>query len=199
VALVAEQGNNRLAAILLLLIAVILVYMLCFHWFIVRHIEYGTEISDLSEQLGRYQRVAEQKSQYESLLEDLNSRRPDQSLFLGGEDFNEAAAEMSESLGQMINTQAEDTCQIVSRQPVRPRVQERFQKVTVNVRMRCGIEDFRKIMYSLETSVPMVIADEITVIKPRARRRANRNVQNRQNALDIRFNMSGYLGTGSES
>ncbi len=198
-ALVAEQGNNRLAAILLLLIAVILVYMLCFHWFIVRHIEYGTEISDLSEQLGRYQRVAEQKSQYESLLEDLNSRRPDQSLFLGGEDFNEAAAEMSESLGQMINTQAEDTCQIVSRQPVRPRVQERFQKVTVNVRMRCGIEDFRKIMYSLETSVPMVIADEITVIKPRARRRANRNEQNRQSALDIRFNMSGYLGTGSES
>jgi general secretion pathway protein M len=199
VALVAEQGNNRLAAILLLLIAVILVYIVCFHWFIVRHIEYGTEISDLSEQLGRYQRVAEQKSQYESLLEDLNSRRPDQSLFLGGEDFNEAAAEMSESLGQMINTQAEDTCQIVSRQPVRPRVQERFQKVTVNVRMRCGIEDFRKIMYSLETSVPMVIADEITVIKPRARRRANRDAQNSQNSLDIRFNMSGYLGTGSES
>ena len=198
-ALVAEQGNNRLAAILLLLIAVILVYIVCFHWFIVRHIEYGTEISDLSEQLGRYQRVAEQKSQYESLLEDLNSRRPDQSLFLGGEDFNEAAAEMSESLGQMINTQAEDTCQIVSRQPVRPRVQERFQKVTVNVRMRCGIEDFRKIMYSLETSVPMVIADEITVIKPRARRRANRDAQNSQNSLDIRFNMSGYLGTGSES
>jgi general secretion pathway protein M len=199
VALVAEQGNNRLAAILLLVIAVILVYMLCFHWFIVRHIEYGTEISDLSDQLGRYQRVAEQKPQYESLLQDLNSRRPDQSLFLGGEDFNEAAAEMSESLGQMINTQAEDTCQIVSRQPVRPRVQERFQKVTVNVRMRCGIEDFRKIMYSLETSVPMVIADEITVIKPRARRRSRNDSANRQSTLDIRFNMSGYLGTGSES
>jgi general secretion pathway protein M len=199
VALVAEQGNNRLAAILLLVIAVILVYMLCFHWFIVRHIDYGNEISDLSGQLGRYQRVAEQKAKYESLLQDLSSRRPDQSLFLGGEDFNEAAAEMSESLGQMINTQAEDTCQIVSRQPVRPRVQERFQKVTVNVRMRCGIEDFRKIMYSLETSVPMVIADEITVIKPRARRRSRNNSANPQSTLDIRFNMSGYLGTGSGS
>jgi len=199
VALVAEQGNNRLAAILLLVIVLILVYMLCFHWFIVKQIDYGTEISELSAQLGRYQRVAEQKSQYESLLEDLNARRPDQSLFLEGEDFNEAAAEMSERLGQMINTQAEETCQIVSRQPVRPRVQERYQKVTVNVRMRCGIEDFRKIMYSLETSVPMVIADELTVIKPRARRRSNNNSANQRNALDIRFNMSGYLGTGSGS
>lgn len=199
-ALIADQGNNRLTAILLLVITVILVYMLCFHWFIVRHLEYGTEISELSEQLGRFQRVAEQRTQYESLLQELRERRPDQSLFLEGGDFNEAAAEMSERLGQMINTQAEDSCQIVSRQPVRPRVQERFQKVTVNVRMRCGIEDLRKILYSLETSVPMVIADEITVIKPRARRRSNnRSATSNRTALDIRFNMSGYLNSGAES
>ncbi len=199
-ALVAEQGNNRLAAILLFVITVILVYLLCFHWFILRHRDYGTDISQLSGQLDRYQRVAAQKTQYESLLQDLENRQSDESLFLGGGDFNEAAAEMSERLGQMINTQAEDTCQIVSRQPVRPRVQERFQKVTVNVRMRCGIEDLKKVLYSLETSVPMVIADEITVIKPRTRRRRSNN-QNAQvqTALDIRFNMSGYLSTGSES
>ena len=198
-ALVADQGSNRRAAILLFVITVILVYLLCFHWFIVRHRDYGTEISDLSVQLGRYQRVAAQKTQYESSLQDLENRQSDERLFLGGGDFNEAAAEMSERLGQMINTQAEDTCQIVSRQPVRPRVQERFQKVTVNVRMRCGIEDLKKVLYALETSVPMVIADEVTVIKPRTRRRAKNQASQARTTLDIRFNMSGYLSTGSES
>ena len=198
-ALVAEQGNNRLAAILLFVIVVILVYLLCFHWFIVRHLDYGTEISELSGQLGRFQRVAAQKTLYESALLDLENRKSDESLFLEGGDFNEAAAEMSERLGQMINTQAEDTCQIVSRQPVRPRVQERFQIVTVNVRMRCGIEDLKKVLYSLETNVPMVIADEVTVIKPRARRRSNKNTGPVQTTLDIRFNMSGYLSSGAES
>ena len=198
-ALVADQGSNRRAAILLFVITVILVYLLCFHWFIVRHRDYGTEISDLSVQLGRYQRVAAQKTQYESSLQDLENRQSDESLFLGGGDFNEAAAEMSERLGQMINTQAEDTCQIVSRQPVRPRVQERFQKVTVNVRMRCGIEDLKKVLYALETSVPMVIADEVTVIKPRTRRRAKNQASQARTTLDIRFNMSGYLSTGSET
>ena len=198
-ALVADQGSNRRAAILLFVITVILVYLLCFHWFIVRHRDYGTEISDLSVQLGRYQRVAAQKTQYESSLQDLENRQSDESLFLGGGDFNEAAAEMSERLGQMINTQAEDTCQIVSRQPVRPRVQERFQKVTVNVRMRCGIEDLKKVLYALETSVPIVIADEVTVIKPRARRRAKNQANQARTTLDIRFNMSGYLSTGSET
>ena len=198
-ALVAEQGNNRLAAVLLFVIAVILIYLLCFHWFILRHRDYGAEISDLSEQLGRYQRVAAQKPQYEALLQALENRTSDESLFLEQVDFNEAAAEMSERLGQMINTQAEESCQIVSRQPVRPRVQERFQKVTVNVRMRCGIEDLKKVLYLLETSIPMVIADEVTVIKPRSRRRASSQANTGPTALDIRFNMSGYLSTGGES
>ncbi len=198
-ALVNEQGNNRLAAILLFVIAVILVYLLCFHWFIVRQRDYGTEISELSGQLSRFQRVAAQKTQYEALLQALENRKSDESLFLEEGDFNEAAAEMSERLSQMISTQAEDTCQIVSRQPVRPRVQERFQKVTVNVRMRCGIEDLKKILFLLETSIPMVIADEVTVIKPRSRRRTNNQAKMAPTALDIRFNMSGYLSTGGES
>ncbi len=122
-------------------------------------------------QLGRYQRVAAQRTEYETLLQGLQDRKSDENLFLEGSDFNEAAAGMSERLSQMIGIQAEDSCQIVSRQPVRPRVQERFEKVTVNVRMRCGIEDLKKVLYALETGVPMVIADEVTIIKPRARRR----------------------------
>ena len=70
-ALLAEQGNNRLTAILILVIVAILVYLLCFHWFILRHLEYNTEIGELSDQLGRFERVAAQRSDYETLLEAL--------------------------------------------------------------------------------------------------------------------------------
>ena len=198
-ALVSAQGNNRLTAVLLFVITIIVLYLLCFHWFIMRHLDYGDEISELSTQLGRFQQVAAQRPEYQSLLQSLDNRESNENLFLEGGDFNEAAAEMSERLSQMINTQAEDTCQIVSRQPVRPRVQERFQKVTVNVRMRCGIEDLKKVLYMLETSVPMVLTEELTVIKPRARRRTNSPAAQAQTALDIRFNMSGYLSTGGGS
>jgi general secretion pathway protein M len=194
-ALVAVQGSNRLTALLLFVIVLLLVYLLCFHWFILQHRGYGSEISDLSQQLGRFQRVAAQRSPYEEQLQSLQNRKSDENLFLEGSDFNEAAAGMSERLSQMVSTQADDSCQIVSRQPVRPRVQERFQKVTVNVRMRCNIEDLKKVLYSLETGVPMVIADEVTVIKPRTRRRGVKRNQPTpvQNILDIRFNMAGYL------
>ena len=193
-ALAPDQGNNRLTAVLLLVISLLMVYLLCFHWFILRHVEYGSDISALSEQLGRFERVADQRDMYEAQLEKLKDRRSDADLFLEGGDFNEAAAEMSERLSQMISTQADDSCQIVSRQPVRPRVQERFEKVTVNVRMRCRVEDLQKVLFLLESGVPLVIADEVTVIKPRARRRSSRQASAPQpTALDIRFNMSGYL------
>ena len=192
-ALIPEQGSGRLTAILLFAIVVILVYLLGFHWFILRHSEYNEEISGLSEQLGRFERIAAQRDRYETLLTALQDRRADESLFLEGDDFNEAAAGMSEQLNQMIRTQTEETCQIVSRQPVRPRVEERFQRVTVNARMRCGIEDLTKIIYALETGVPMILAEELTVIKPRTRRTRSGEPQQEMTLLDIRFNMSGYL------
>ncbi|MEE4293616.1 MAG: type II secretion system protein GspM [Xanthomonadales bacterium] len=190
--LVPEQGSGRLTALLLLVIVLILVYLVCFHWFFMRHFEYSEEIAGLSEQLGRFEQIASRRADYEARLRELQSRRADASLFLEGDDFNEAAAGMSEQLNRMIRTQTEDTCQIVSRQPVRPRVEERFQRVTVNARMRCGIEDLTKIVYSLETGVPMILTEELTVIKPRTRRR--RSDDTPENVLlDIRFNMSGYL------
>lgn len=193
-ALVPEQGSGRMTAVLLFVIAVIFLYLLCFHWFILKHLDYSEEISGLSEQLGRFEQVAAKRDVYETMLQELQSRRADESLFLEGDDFNEAAAGMSEQLNQMIRTQTEDTCQIVSRQPVRPRVEERFQRVTVNARMRCGIEDMTKILYSLETGVPMIMAEELTVIKPRTRRRSSGGQPVPEvTLLDIRFNMAGYL------
>ena len=47
-ALVPEQGSGRLTAVLLFVIAVIFVYLLCFHWFILKHLDYSEEISGLS-------------------------------------------------------------------------------------------------------------------------------------------------------
>jgi len=188
-----RQGRTRLTAILIFIIAVVLVYLIGFHWFILRQMQYHEEISDLTEQLARFQRVAAQRDKVENQLQALQGRRSESNLFLEEADFNEAAAGMSERLNQMISTQAEESCQIVSRQPVRARVVERFEKVTVNVRMRCQVEDLMRVLYSLETGVPMIIVEELTVIKPRVRRRSNSLAVKSDQALDIRFNMSGYL------
>jgi general secretion pathway protein M len=189
--LAVEKGNSRMTAILLFVIVLIVVYLLCFHWFILRHVEYSDEIETLREQLGRFNRVAAMREPYETRLRDLQTNRSDQNLFLEESGFNEAAAAMSQRLGEAVDARADNSCEIVSRQPVRPRVQERYEKVTVNVRMRCGIEDVMSILHWLESSVPLIIVEEMTIVKPRVRSR--RGEAQDSGLLDVRFNMSGYL------
>ena len=191
--LLPDQKNSRMTAALLLVISLILVYLLVFHWFFLKHRDYASELGDLRDSLARFESVAAMRGSVEQRLEDIRSSRQDASLFLAEADFNEAAAAMSDRLGQMVRTQAEADCQIVSRQPVRPRVQERYERVTVNVRMRCQPSDLLQIMYRLESEVPMMMVDDLNIIKPRSRRRVGGALVNAVESLDIRFNMSGYL------
>ncbi len=191
--IIPDQRNSKTTAILLLVIAMLLVYFLVFHWFILRHREYAEEIGDLRTQLNRFQTVASQRESLQMRLSRLRSSQKDTDLFLDYPEFDEAAAAMSGSIGDMVRTQADESCQIVSRQPVRPRVQERFQKVTVNVRMRCDAEDFLQILYRMETGTPLMLVDDLNIIRPRTRRRTRNAQPETQGVLDIRFNVSGYL------
>lgn len=188
--IIPDQRNSKATALMLLVIAVLLVYLLFFHWFVLRHKEYAEEIGDLREQLGRYQLVAGQREVLQERLGKIRSSQSDAGLFFVQPTFDEAAAAMNSSIGDLVRSQADDSCVIVSRQPIPPRVKERYQKVTVNVRMRCDAEDFLKVLYGMETGEPLMLVDDVNIIKPRARRVRNTA---QQGELDIRFNVSGYL------
>lgn len=190
---VPDQKNSKTTAIMLLVIALLLVYLLLFHWFILRHREFAEEIGDLRTQLGRFQVVASQHESLQAHLGQIRNSQQDADLFLREAAFDEAAAAMSGRIGELVRSQADDSCQIVSRQPVRPKAQERFERVTVNVRMRCDAEDFLQVLYGMETGVPLMLVDDLNIIRPRTQRRRRNAAVQVQGALDIRFNVSGYL------
>jgi len=190
---IPDQRSSKATALMLLVIALLLVYLVMFHWFVLRHMEYAEEIDGLRTQLNRFQTVASQRESLQAELSQIRSSQNDEGLFLVYPSFDEAAAALSGNIGDMVRTQADDSCQIVSRQPVRPRVQERFEKVTVNVRMRCNAEDFLQILYSMETGMPLMLVDDLNIIRPRTNARARGQQAQSQGALDIRFNVSGYL------
>lgn len=191
--LIPDQKSSKTTALMLLVISLLLVYLLCFHWFVQSHREYNTELGDLREQLGRFQAVASKREALQAQLAEVKNTQEDTALFLEQPGFDEAAADLSSRLGAMVRAQGNDDCQIVSRQPVRARVQERFQKVTVNVRMRCDAEGFTQILYEMETAMPLMLVDDLNIIQPRTQRRNRGVVVEATGALDIRFNVSGYL------
>ncbi len=147
----------------------------------------------MRSQLVRFQTVASQRESLQTQLSRIRSSQNDEGLFFEYPSFDEAAAALSGNIGDMVRTQADESCQIVSRQPVRPKVQERFEKVTVNVRMRCDAEDFLQVLYGMETGMPLMLVDDLNIIRPRTNSRARRQQAQAQGSLDIRFNVSGYL------
>lgn len=188
-----EGQNSRLTAVLLLLVAALLIYLLFFHWFIMRHLEFADELGGLKEQLGRFESIVAQRESLQQQLASIREQRDDAAQFIDEPDFNEAAAQMSDRLGTIVDGIGDEDCQIVSRQPVRPRVEERFQRVTVNVRMRCRGEEVLEILYQMETAEPAVLVEDLNVIRPRARRRTNNEPDTGDAVLDVRFNISSYI------
>jgi general secretion pathway protein M len=94
-------------------------------------------------------------------------------------------------------------CSLVSNQTVRNREEQRFEKVAVNMRLRCHMSEFVKLLHSIESSTPMLFVEDLNVFKlavrqrQSSRNRANNNVAADNLSLDIRFNLAGYLSANS--
>lgn len=193
--LLPDREQSRPLAIGLAGLALVLVYLLFFHWFVVRHIQLSEEIGRLQEDLQRFAEVVARRDQIENSLQQLTSADRNDDLFLRGDSFDVAAADLTQRLKQIIATQAdhESGCQVISNRNVRPREVERFEMVKVEVRMRCNLGDFVKTMHTLSASSPMVLIDGVNIyqryVPVPGRELRNQNIAE----LDIRFEMFGYL------
>lgn len=194
--LLPDRENNRPLAIGLLVVALLVVYLLGFHWFIVRHADIGEEVANLEQQAARFKAAAARRPQLERRLDELRRERLDSALFLGQSNFNTAAAALMRRLREVIDQRAEDSelCTVNSTQNRQDPEPERFEQVTVNVRMNCPLPDLVAILYELENSVPLIFVDNLMINQrmsaDRPRRRGGVAVYGQ---LDARFDLYGFL------
>ncbi len=194
--LLPSNNHSKFLPVGLAVIALILIYFVGFHWFVMRHIAYADDIELLEDQYQRFSAITAQRDDLSAQLQEIQANRQNDTYFLQQENANSAAAGMTNRLKQTVNRVRDDdaSCQVISNQTVRPRTQERFERVTVKVRMRCKLSDFIKVLHHAEESVPMIFIDDLQLYQqpPRRTRRNGQTVQNRP-PLDIRFDMTGYL------
>jgi len=194
--LLPKRENNRPLAIGLLVIALLVVYLVGFHWFVVRHVEIGEEVATLEQQVARFKAAAARRPQLERRLDELRRERLDSALFLGQNNFSAAAAAVVRRLREVIDDQSEDPelCTVNSTQNRQDAEPERFEQVTVNVRMNCPLPDLVAILYELENSVPLIFVDNFLINQRlSADRRGRRGGVAAYGQLDARFDLYGFL------
>lgn len=193
--LLPDRERSRPLAIALLVAAVLIVYFAGFHWFVMRHVSLSGEIDELENRIARYKGTVAQAGPMRERLNELRASQMDSALFLAGSDPNIATAELLRLLRAWVESTAADTdlCQITNTSPRRYNDPERFQSVRVNVRMQCPLDDFVRVLYEMESSVPLVFIDSIMInqrLTPDMRQRRGRQAYGQ---LDIRFEMYGYI------
>jgi general secretion pathway protein M len=199
--LLPDKEKQRPLAYMLLVIVVILIYWFGFHWFFQAHAALNERADSLQEAEARFATLIAIRPQLELALQGVRDGEQQNDYFLKQENVSLASSELTSMLKQTINLHADhsDRCQVSSNQNMRVRVQERFQRVTIKVRMRCEIDDLSKVFYNLEGETPYVFIDNVSIYRQISRRRRGRETV-QQRILDVRFDLSGYIRmSGMES
>ncbi len=191
----ADVSRDRALAIGLLVGALLLLYFLGFHWWFVRgHLDLSREMADLREQAERFSATIAQRPAVEAQLARVREFEANNPAFLSEGNFDAASATLITRMRRSVEAHARDpqTCQLLSNQPVRSRDPERYLRVTINIRMRCDIEDFAAVVHDLENGSPVLFLDNLTIDSRRFGRVPGR-AQRVQDYTEQRFTLFGYV------
>ena len=185
--------ESRIAA-LLLPVAILVLIIGSVTWLLASQFRaVDNTIEDMGFQYGKYQQLSANRRRLESLLAQVRRLPPMDAYYLAEQTPALAAAELEQQLKRVV---AARDGQIISTQVLAQTQEDGLESVVIQVRLRCGLPDLVRIMYSLETGRPSFFIDNLTVTARTANARKTRDsVMERE--LDVRFDLTGYLAGGS--
>jgi general secretion pathway protein M len=191
--LLPDASRGRLLAVLLLLIALLLGYLLFAHfWFVDPLLESRSELIELRDEEARYRATAQQRKAVEERLAEVRAFEAGNPGFLTEANFDLAASALIQRLQDQVNQLgAGERCVVVSRTPSRSRDEEPFERVTIKVRMRCEMEHFLAVLHGMEAGSPQLFVSELGITSRRGV--APVGGQAPAGYIDIAFDLYGYL------
>lgn len=83
-------------------------------------------------------------------------------------------------------------CAISSRSPLTEPRSDRYVRVAVTVRLRCGVPETIAVLHALESGSPRLFVDNVNILAQRYFQMADRGGQG-SGGLDVNFDLYGYL------
>jgi|CXWL01.1.fsa_nt_gi general secretion pathway protein M len=194
--LLPPPGKGKPVALGLALFVLVLFYFIFFHWFIIQHLAYADEISDLKDAENGFRQIAAQQPQLEQRIAQVAQFQAGANDFLPEDSFDLAAANLSTQLKQIIADKADkgrnpQRCQLISSQNERPTETEPYQRVMLKVHMRCDLDNLSAILFELENARPFLFVTQLT-LSPRQLFQGGMPQPNLGD-MDAAFDLSGYI------
>ena len=183
------QAQRWLAVGILAFIA-LLVCLLIFVPIISKGLELHETKENLAFTLKKYEQILAGKEAIVGNIEAIKQQHEEQGYFNTQGTSALASAQMQEYIKQAI---VQAGGQLSSTQVLPPTTKDKFNRITVSVRMTGNIEVLRSVLYKLETAAPLIVIEQLDIRPMRSvRNRLTRQIEP-SNSLNINFQAIGFM------
>lgn len=185
--------QSRWLALGLLGLVLGLFYLLFVHWwFVVPFLEARASFIEERAQEQRLRANASQREEIEARLAEVRAFEAGNPGFLSEASFDLAAPSLIMRIQSAVERQGQpERCLTINSQPVRGQQSEKFERVTIQVRLRCELEHLYPVLHELESGSPQLFLSELNIVARRMPSHPGGEVF--IGYVDVSFNAHGYL------
>jgi general secretion pathway protein M len=192
------NDRDRWLALGLLAAALALAYAVLIHpWFTVPMREVDGRIEGARERELRLRMQMKQAPQVQQRLQQARTQLARTPGFLPERSPELATAALVQRLEAVVSqaSPGRRACEISNRSPLQEPSREKYARVTVQVRLRCGTPELASVLHLLEGGSPRVFVNNLNVLGQRVF--FNPGQGGLQGGLDVSFDLYGYLPPGA--
>lgn len=177
-----------------LALALFVVYLVTVHWwFTAPMLDMGDERNALRDKELELRLEAAQRKDVEQRLAQVRQFQSQHPSFLPEANKELASAALVQRLEQVVGGASPNPaqCQITARTPSDVAQNEEFEKVVVQVRLRCGMTEMAQVLRALEGGSPQMFVDNLELLSRRSY--LGVGAENNAGSMDVSFDLYGYL------
>jgi len=185
-----ELMYQRWISLGLLVVTLLLVVFIVIMPLVSAGLDYHQQKQELVFRLQRAQQLVARKDQVKDDIQQIKRQYQQQNYFSTSSTVALASANLQKFIKSVISQAGG---QLTSTQVLPSKNEDGFNRVTVKVRMSGDIEVLRNVLYETESSVPLMIVDQIDIRPVRGKRNRKTRKIEPGNKLNINFQVTGFM------
>lgn len=186
--------KRNLSAILLLFLVILLIFFFVVLPLYAKYQNTNEEIASLQHRIMQYKRISSKNDGLTNELDNLQVFNENQEYYLVANKPTLASAELQNIIKDILNSEEVKT---LSMQTVNSGILD-VRQIKLSVHCRADIINLHKLLYQIETNVPTLIIDKVSIGRGFSSTFRDRQSTNTTDVLDVRFDVSAYMAQTTE-
>lgn len=184
--------TDKAIALLILFVLLMMGYLVLTNFYVEGLSQIENEISINRKKSGKVDAILSKEKFYQDKINQIRKEYSKNRIFLQSRQPTSASSEIQNTVKRLINTNTRAKILTIKTFPVIQH--EGYSEVSVEIRMKdINHSEIQKMLYQIESQLPLIIVNELDVIRTQLQYKALVSKSGDQNDLNITLVVSGYF------